>query len=109
MARIVRVSPPELAREFPGPQASSKVTFKPFSGAEALTSRQKHRHRRQSQKLESYVQSLVSRLGKLPSRQQSLSENAAGTIGFHDCVLKNNGPTAGAFYRVARSLVENKQ
>ena len=30
MARIVRVSPPELAREFPGPQASSRVTLAPF-------------------------------------------------------------------------------
>lgn len=27
---MVRVSPPELAREFPGPQASSKVTCMPL-------------------------------------------------------------------------------
>src|SRR5580704_2638901 len=30
VARIVRVSPPELAREFPGPHASSNVTFAPL-------------------------------------------------------------------------------
>src|SRR5258708_5136 len=30
VARITRVSPPELAREFPGPQASSSVTLAPF-------------------------------------------------------------------------------
>src|SRR3954466_7972160 len=29
MARITRVSPPELAREFPGPQASINVTLAP--------------------------------------------------------------------------------
>src|SRR5438067_5064976 len=29
MARITRVSPPELAREFPGPQASRRVTRAP--------------------------------------------------------------------------------
>src|SRR5213595_834303 len=29
--RMMRVSPPELEREFPGPQASSSVTFAPFS------------------------------------------------------------------------------
>src|SRR5262245_66446513 len=29
VARIVRVSPPELAGEFPGPQASSRVTRAP--------------------------------------------------------------------------------
>src|SRR5260370_42465468 len=30
VARMTRVSPPELAREFPGPHASSKVTLAPF-------------------------------------------------------------------------------
>jgi hypothetical protein len=30
VVRITRVSPPELAREFPGPQASSSVTLAPF-------------------------------------------------------------------------------
>jgi hypothetical protein len=30
VARIVRVSPPELAREFPGPHASSSVTRAPL-------------------------------------------------------------------------------
>src|ERR1700687_883027 len=29
MARMTRVSPPELAREFPGPQASTSVTLAP--------------------------------------------------------------------------------
>src|SRR5438477_7163206 len=29
MARMTRVSPPELAREFPGPQASMRVTRAP--------------------------------------------------------------------------------
>lgn len=29
MVRITRVSPPELAREFPGPQASNSVTLAP--------------------------------------------------------------------------------
>src|SRR6184192_4834812 len=29
--RMMRVSPPELEREFPGPHASSSVTFAPFS------------------------------------------------------------------------------
>src|ERR1700730_17589629 len=30
VARVVRVSPPELAREFPGPHESSNVTFAPL-------------------------------------------------------------------------------
>src|SRR5260370_40482133 len=33
VARIVRVSPPELAREFPGPQASMRVTRPPLGAS----------------------------------------------------------------------------